>query len=58
MHVIARFTFALIPGGPYYTNDQKDALARIGHSLLAGDHYGKLSVALLLASPPPKSRTV
>ena len=29
---------ALIPGGPYRTDDQKDALARFGRSLLAGDH--------------------
>ena len=28
----------LIPGGPYYTADQEDALARFGRSLLAGDH--------------------
>src|SRR5581483_11295711 len=29
---------ALIPGGPYYTPDQEDALMRLGRSLLAGDH--------------------
>ncbi len=29
---------ALIPGGPYFTGDQEDALARFGRSLLAGDH--------------------
>ncbi len=29
---------ALIPGGPYFTDDQEDALARLGRSLLAGDH--------------------
>jgi predicted RecB family nuclease len=29
---------ALIPGRPYDTDDQEDALARLGRSLLAGDH--------------------
>src|SRR5262249_2087811 len=29
---------ALIPGGPYFTGDQEDALMRLGRSLLAGDH--------------------
>jgi uncharacterized protein len=29
---------AVIPGGPYHTNDQEDALARLGGSLLDGDH--------------------
>jgi hypothetical protein len=28
---------ALIPGGPYWTGAQRDALARLGRSLLAGD---------------------
>jgi uncharacterized protein len=28
---------ALVPGEPYRTNDQEDALARLGRSLLAGD---------------------
>lgn len=29
---------ALIPGRPYDTDDQEDALVRLGRSLLAGDH--------------------
>ncbi|HZT15683.1 MAG TPA: TM0106 family RecB-like putative nuclease [Gaiellaceae bacterium] len=29
---------ALIPGRPYATDDQEDALERLGRSLLAGDH--------------------
>jgi uncharacterized protein len=28
---------AVIPGGPYFTGDQEDALMRLGRSLLAGD---------------------
>ena len=37
----------LIPGGPYHTTDQEDALARFGRSLLAGDHrYAALETIL------------
>jgi len=38
---------ALIPGRPYDTDDQEDALMRLGRSLLAGDHrYSALESVL------------
>jgi uncharacterized protein len=45
---------ALIPGGPYYTTDQKDALARFGRSLLAGDRRYRALESILDREPFPR----
>jgi uncharacterized protein len=42
---------ALIPGRPYYTDAQEDALMRIGHSLLAGDHRYPAVESVLAREP-------
>jgi predicted RecB family nuclease len=47
---------AIIPGRPYDTDDQEDALMRLGRSLLAGDHrYPALESVL---SRTPFSRSI
>jgi uncharacterized protein len=46
---------ALIPGGPYFTTDQKDALARFGRSLLARDHRYPALESILRREPFDRS---
>src|SRR5262249_23732140 len=42
---------ALIPGRPYDTDDQEDALTRLGRSLLAGDHRYPALESILRREP-------
>jgi hypothetical protein len=42
---------ALIPGRPYDTDDQEDALMRLGRSLLAGDHRYPALESMLRREP-------
>jgi RNase_H superfamily/AAA domain len=46
---------ALIPGRPYDTDDQEDALMRLGRSLLAGDHRYPALESVLRREPSPRS---
>ena len=45
---------ALIPGGPYFTGDQQDALMRLGRSLLAGDRRYPALESVLRREPFPE----
>ncbi|MFL5926598.1 MAG: TM0106 family RecB-like putative nuclease [Gaiellaceae bacterium] len=42
---------AIIPGAPYRTDDQEDALERLGRSLLAGDHRYRALETILDRTP-------
>jgi predicted RecB family nuclease len=42
---------AIIPGRPYDTDDQEDALERLGRSLLAGDHSYPALESILARTP-------
>ena len=42
---------ALIPGSPYWTKDQEDALVRLGRSLLAGEHRYPALESILRREP-------
>jgi predicted RecB family nuclease len=44
---------ALIPGGPYWTGAQRDALARLGRSILAGDGRYPALESILRREPFP-----
>jgi predicted RecB family nuclease len=46
---------ALIPGRPYDTDDQEDALIRLGRSLLAGDHRYPALESVLRREPFARS---